>query len=88
MNGWAFGDTNGAGNQDQADSRQLYEILEREVVPLYYTIADDGIPHIWVKKMKEAMKSTAPRFSAKRMVKEYVREGYDPALAAAAKYGK
>ncbi len=88
MNGWAFGDSNDGRNRDRIDSQQLYEILEREVVPLYYTVTDDGIPHMWVKKMKEAMKSTAPRFSARRMVKEYVREGYDPALAFAAKYGK
>jgi len=88
MNGWAFGDSNNSKNRDWIDSQQLYEILEREVVPLYYTVADDGIPHMWVKKMKEAMKSTAPVFSARRMVKEYVRKGYDPALAFAAKYEK
>ena len=88
MNGWAFGDGNDVRNRDWIDSQQLYEILEREVVPLYYTVADDGIPHMWAKMMKEVMKSTAPRFSARRMVKEYVRTGYYPALAFAAKYEK
>jgi starch phosphorylase len=53
---------------------------------MYYTLSDDRIPHMWVKKMKETIRSTASRFSAKRMLKEYVRMGYDPALQCAAKY--
>jgi starch phosphorylase len=80
-NGWAFGDTVSGQNRDWSDAGQLYELLEREVVPLYYTVSQDGFPHMWVKKMKEAIRSTAPRFSARRMVKEYVRQGYNPALA-------
>ena len=52
------------------------------------TVRDDGIPHMWVKKMKETIRSTAGKFSAKRMLKEYVRNGYDPALTIAAKYQK
>jgi starch phosphorylase len=38
---------------------------------------------MWVKKMKEAIRSTAPRFSARRMLREYVRQAYDPALSCA-----
>jgi starch phosphorylase len=87
-NGWAFGDTVPEQDRDRADAGQMYEILEREVVPLFYTISDDGIPHMWVKKMKEAIKSNAPRFSARRMVKEYVGRGYVPALAFAKKNKK
>ena len=88
-NGWAFGDTVPEHNRDRADAERIYEILEREVVPLFYTNSDDGIPHMWVKKMKEAIKTNAPRFSARRMVKEYVSRGYVPALAfAEEKYKK
>jgi len=85
-NGWAFGNTTQGGNHDREDAEQLYELLEREVIPLYYMQTDDGIPHMWVKMMKEAIKCTGPRFSARRMVKEYVKRGYDPALKKAAEY--
>ncbi len=87
-NGWAFGDSPPGQNQDRGDAEQLYDLLEREVIPMYYTLSDDAIPHMWVKKMKEKIRSTAPQFSAKRMLKEYVRRGYDPALTSAAKYMK
>lgn len=86
INGWSFGNTASGNNQDADDARQLYDLLEREVVPLYYTLSDDGIPHMWVKKMKEAIKSTAPLFSARRMLKDYVRLGYDPARKVAVQY--
>lgn len=72
-NGWAFG-REGGENRDVKDSESIYNILENEVIPLYYKVDDDGIPHEWVRFMKEAMKSTAPFFSARRMVKEYVNE--------------
>lgn len=84
MNGWSFGNHGGQGNRDTSDANQLYEILEREIIPLYYTVSDDGIPHMWVTKMKEAIRTTAYQFSARRMLKDYVRMGYDPALKAAA----
>jgi starch phosphorylase len=84
-NGWSFGETVESANRNKIDSDQIYELLEREIVPLYYTLADDQIPHMWVKRMKEAMKSNSPQFSARRMVKEYVRRGYVPALDIVAK---
>jgi starch phosphorylase len=79
-NGWGFGPEAVNGNRDQADAEAIYEILEKEVIPLYYTVADDGIPHGWVKVMKESIKSNAPRFSARRMVKEYIEKFYIRAL--------
>jgi starch phosphorylase len=79
-NGWAFGEEEVSGNRDQADAEAIYEILEREIIPLYYTVSDDGIPHGWVKVMKESIKSNAPRFSARRMVKEYIEKFYARAL--------
>jgi starch phosphorylase len=87
-NGWSFGETDPGRNHDRQDADQLYELLEREIVPLYYMQSDDGIPHMWVKKMKEAIRCTAPRFSCRRMIKEYVRMGYDPALRRAAAYAR
>jgi starch phosphorylase len=79
-NGWAFGQGDVSGNRDQADVEAIYEILEKEIIPLYYTVSDDGIPHGWVKVMKESIKSNAPRFSARRMVKEYIKKFYIKAL--------
>jgi starch phosphorylase len=75
-NGWVFGNADAGGDRDAADANALYDILEREVVPLYYTQSLDGIPHGWVKMMKESIKSNAPRFSARRMVKDYVSRYY------------
>ncbi len=79
-NGWAFSGSTTDSYRDQADAEAIYDLLEHEVVPLYYTQSDDSVPSQWVKMMKEAIKSNGPRFSARRMVKEYVRRGYVPAL--------
>jgi len=77
-NGWTFGGQEG----DARDADALYDILEKEIVPLYYNL-EDGIPCDWVKIMKEAMKSTGPVFSARRMVREYAGKFYRKALKSA-----
>jgi glycogen phosphorylase len=79
-NGWAFNGATTGGSTDQADALEIYDLIEREVVPLYYSQSQDSVPGEWVTMMKEAIKSNGPRFSARRMVKEYVRRGYLPAL--------
>jgi len=79
-NGWAFGHKEVNGNRDQADAETIYRILEQEILPLYYRVTEDGTPRGWVRIMKEAMKSTAATFSARRMVKEYVEKFYVNAL--------
>lgn len=79
-NGWAFGQQEVKDNRDQADAEAIYRILEEEVIPLYYKVSDDGIPHDWVKVMKESMRSNAARFSSRRMVKEYIQKFYTKAL--------
>ncbi len=79
-NGWAFGLRDVSGNRDQGDAEAIYEILEKKIIPLYYKVSDDGIPHEWVKVMKESIRSNAPMFSARRMVKEYIEKFYAKAL--------
>jgi len=79
-NGWAFGDEEGEGNRDKADAEAIYRILEQEILPLYYKISEEGVPHDWVKVMKESIKSNAAKFSARRMVKDYVQKFYSKAL--------
>lgn len=79
-NGWAF-----AGKGDDLDAEAIYDLLEKEIIPLYYRLDDQGVPIDWVKVMKEAIKSTASAFSARRMVKEYSKSFYQLALRYALK---
>ncbi len=79
-NGWAFGQKSPQESRGQADALALYEILEKEIIPLYYRSTIDGIPYGWVKTMKESMKSIGPTYSARRMVKEYIEHYYKPSL--------
>ncbi len=79
-NGWAFGGEEVEGDRTIQDSNDLYEIIENKVVPLYYSSSREGIPLKWVKMMKECIKTVAPFFSARRMVKEYATRYYAPTL--------
>jgi len=71
-NGWAFGGEETHGDRTPADADALYRLLEEEVVPLYYDRGPDGNPHGFVRVMKAAIKSVAPRFSTRRMMREYI----------------
>ncbi|HEX6816738.1 MAG TPA: alpha-glucan family phosphorylase, partial [Ktedonobacterales bacterium] len=87
-NGWAFGERREYSDEktrDDADANHLYEILEHEIIPLYFDRGLDGIPHNWVTVMKEAILTVAPQFSMRRMVVEYVEKLYLPALALGAR---
>ena len=72
------------GRADHADAEALYHLLETEVVPAFYDRDDQGVPHGWVAVVKEAIRSVAPMFSTRRMVKEYVERMYAPAMRQAA----
>lgn len=83
-NGWAFGsETAASGARNAVDAAAIYNLLEKEVVPLYYDRSIDDVPHGWVKVMKESIKSNGPRFSSRRMVKEYVARYYPSLLKGA-----
>ncbi len=87
-NGWAIGaDQHGDDQnaQDAADAESCYATLENEIVPLFYTRDGNAIPREWVRRMKQAIQTIAPRFSARRMVKEYVTRYYVPAATDAQK---
>ena len=79
-NGWAFGDVSGESDRTDIDAGSIYQLLEDEIIPLYYDMSDDGFPKGWVMVMKEAIRSNAARFSARRMVKEYVERYYVKAI--------
>jgi starch phosphorylase len=81
-NGWAIPtapDITDVQAQDAHDAEQLFRVLEEQVVPLYYMRDRDGIPRGWMQVVKDAIRTTAPRFSARRMVKEYMELLYAPA---------
>jgi starch phosphorylase len=75
-NGWSFGGGESTESPDQADAEAIYDLLEKEIIPLHYKVSGAGVLHGWVNVMKEAIMSNAPRFSARRMIKEYVRKFY------------
>ncbi|MFQ5706732.1 MAG: alpha-glucan family phosphorylase [bacterium] len=75
-NGWAFGQETAAENRHLEDAEAIYSILENDIIPLFYERATDGVPRDWVKVMKTSIKSVAPKFSARRMVKDYCRKMY------------
>ena len=84
-NGFAIGHGgmhNDPNVQYLRDANYLYETLEKEVIPLYYERDAGGIPHLWVQRMKHAMKSLGWRFSADRMVIDYAQRFYLPAASA------
>jgi starch phosphorylase len=85
--GWAIGDGQEHGDDpgwDKAEAEALYALLEREIVPEFYT-RDEGIPKRWVMKIRDSMARLTPLFSANRVVREYTERHYLPAAAA---YGR
>ncbi len=84
-NGWAIGEnvnTTDPEQEDAADAESIYQLLEKEVVPLYYDRDRQNVPHGWLKVSKEAMASILPFFSTRRMLKQYIDRMYVPAVSA------
>ena len=72
-NGWNIATPPGdAHAQDEHDADALLNLMQNEVVPLFYARGPDGIPHGWVQRVKASMRGLIPRFSAQRMLLEYV----------------
>ncbi len=80
-NGWAIGDmqVDTPEEEDRKDAESLYDLLEKEIVPLYYDRDRKGVPHGWMQVVKEAIRTVTPAFNACRMMEEYNREMYLPA---------
>lgn len=76
-NGFAIGrDVSGETNVDASDAESLYNVLETEVVPIYYQRDADGLPRKWIAMMKHAIATLAPAFNSDRMVEEYAKRIY------------
>jgi starch phosphorylase len=85
-NGWAINSHLNAPRPDEADrtdAEELYRLLEEEIAPLYYTRGRGGVPHGWIRMVKEAIRSVAPMYSTRRMLKEYTEKMYRAAAQAA-----
>jgi len=82
-NGWAIGRGEVYEDieyQNEVEGRAIYDLLENEIVPLFYDRGADGIPRGWVAAMKASMQSLCPVFSTDRMVQEYTTRCYLPAF--------
>jgi starch phosphorylase len=81
--GWAVGwgeeySDDQTDYQDQVEANAIYDLLEKEIVPLFYERGRDGLPRGWIAKMKAAMRDHAGVFNTNRMVRDYVEQCYVP----------
>jgi starch phosphorylase len=84
-NGWAIGaeiDNGTTEFQNEVDANSLYQLLENQIVPLYYAKPDGKLPLAWLQLMRESIRSVTPVFNTQRMVKEYTEQLYIPAARA------
>jgi glycogen phosphorylase len=79
-NGWqiASAELYSDARRDEVETNSLFEVLERQVVPLYYDRSGDRFPRQWVARVKDSLVSLGPRVQASRMVREYVQSMYEP----------
>jgi glycogen phosphorylase len=90
-NGWAIGAEIEAGSaefQNSVDITSLYQLLENQIVPLYYAKPDGRLPLAWLQLMRESIRSVTPMFNTHRMVKEYAERLYTPAVTAFAEFSR
>ena len=81
-NGWAIGPDIQNGTvefQSEVDAGSLYQLLENQIIPLYYAKPDGKLPLAWIQLMRESIRSVTPVFNTHRMVKEYTERLYIPA---------
>ncbi|MEW5816153.1 MAG: alpha-glucan family phosphorylase [Spirochaetota bacterium] len=81
--GWAIGKGESYENeklQDEIESENLYDLLEREIIPMFYNRGRDNLPREWIMRMKESMKVVGKNFSSQRMLLDYANKFYLPAL--------
>ncbi|KPK73796.1 MAG: alpha-glucan phosphorylase [Phycisphaerae bacterium SM23_30] len=79
--GWAIGSGESYTDtkyQDEVESHTIYDLLEKDVVPLFYQRGSDRLPRGWVKMMKNSMRKLSSHFSTSRMVAEYAQTFYLP----------
>jgi starch phosphorylase len=78
-NGWAIGNREVYADkeyQDEVESKAIYSILEKDIIPLFYERGSDGLPREWIRMMKHSLVTIASRYNTNRMVKEYFYKFY------------
>ena len=86
-NGWAIPTADGVvdeARRDDIEAAALYDLIEREVAPLYYDRDGEGIPREWLARVRHTLATLGPKVQATRMVRDYTEKEYVPAAAAAA----
>jgi starch phosphorylase len=81
--GWAIGHGEQYQDdqlQDDVESKALYDLLERDIIPLFYQRGRDGLPREWIKRMKTCMREIGHSMSSHRMLMDYSNNFYFPAL--------
>ncbi len=79
-NGWAIPQGGADEEADESDAEHLYTLLEKQVIPLYYDRDERGIPTGWLERMRNAIRVAGNLFTARRMVGDYARDYYVPAI--------
>ncbi|MGH8396997.1 MAG: alpha-glucan family phosphorylase [Gammaproteobacteria bacterium] len=82
-NGWAIASRTAvqyAEHRDEEEARELLDILEQEVIPLYFNRGNASYPKEWVVKAKRSMQTILPYFNAHRMFHDYMKNSYAPAM--------
>lgn len=80
--GWVIGSGESyddSGYQDVVESQAIYNLLENEVTPLFYTRSADDLPRAWIYRMKKCIKRITPLFNTHRMLCDYTKKFYIPA---------
>jgi starch phosphorylase len=80
-NGWRIGsgeEHHDQHYQDDVESSALYDLIEREIVPEFYTRGPDGLPRAWIRRMKRSIATNVATFNTNRMVREYTEVSYLP----------
>ncbi|MBO0730209.1 MAG: alpha-glucan family phosphorylase, partial [Acidimicrobiaceae bacterium] len=83
-NGWAITSAESRPDLDQRDAveaNSLFDILERQIIPLFYDRRGGRYPREWARRVKASMRSLGPRVQASRMVRDYVEGIYEPLAA-------
>ena len=90
-NGWAIGADIESGSvdfQNEVDTSSLFQLLENQIIPLYYAKPDGKLPLAWLQLMRESIRSVTPVFNTHRMVKEYTERLYIPAAKSNADFSR
>ena len=85
-NGWAIASAetyDDVERRDQVEAESLFDLLERQIVPLFYDRFEGPVPRRWVRRIKASLRTLGPRVVASRMVRDYVADMYEPTAARA-----